>query len=66
MQGEGRDAWGCAGMHSVGWGGGQCSPGACAPDTRRQPWHWGEHEMIVSLVPAGLWVLKAPPVPSQV
>lgn len=61
MEGEGRDAWGCAGMSGrTSRGGANCSPGACAADAPSQPWHWGEHEMIVFLV------LKAPPVPSQV
>lgn len=38
----------------------KCSPGACAPDAPSQPWHWGGHEMIVPLFPAGLWVLQGP------
>lgn len=73
MQGEDRDARGCAGMSgctSVGWGREpSAAPGACAPDVPSQPWHWGGHEMIVALVPAGLWVLWVlwgAPVPPQV
>lgn len=63
MQGEGRDAWGCAGMlgcTSVGWGA-KYGPAACAPDAPSQPQHWGGHAMVVSLVPAGLWVLLGLP-----
>lgn len=54
------------GMHQHGVRA-KCSPGACAPDAPSQPWHWGGHEMIVSMVSAELWVLQLPlPVPPQV